>query len=99
MKPYTPASDLLTARRILITGAGDGIGRAAALTCAAHGATVILHGRTTAKLERVYDEIEAAGDPPAIIHPLDFSTATPDDYQTLATAIQAQLIRWLLRPI
>jgi len=34
----------------LITGAGDGIGRAAAKSFAAHGATVILLGRTISKL-------------------------------------------------
>ena len=37
------------------------MGRVAALTYAAHGATVILHGRKVEKLESVYDEIEAAG--------------------------------------
>ena len=48
-----------------VTGAGDGIGRAAALACAAHGASVILLGRTAAKLEKVYDEIESRGHPQA----------------------------------
>ncbi len=43
---YTPTPDLLKERIILVTGAGDGIGRAAAKTFAAHGATVILLGRT-----------------------------------------------------
>jgi NAD(P)-dependent dehydrogenase (short-subunit alcohol dehydrogenase family) len=46
---YQPQTDLLAEYIILITGAGDGIGKAAALTCAAHGATVILAGRTVAK--------------------------------------------------
>ena len=55
--------DLLKDKVILVTGAGDGIGREAALTYAAHGATVILLGRTSAKLEAVYDQIEAAGHP------------------------------------
>jgi len=64
---YQPAPNLLENRIVLVTGAGDGIGRAAALSYAQHGATVILLGRTIAKLERVYDEIEAAGGPqPAI---------------------------------
>jgi NAD(P)-dependent dehydrogenase (short-subunit alcohol dehydrogenase family) len=47
---YQPATDLLKERIVLVTGAGAGIGRAAALTYARHGATVILLGRTIAKL-------------------------------------------------
>ena len=52
---YQPAPDLLKDRVILVTGAGDGIGRAVALGCAAHGATVVLLGKTVSKLEAVYD--------------------------------------------
>ena len=39
-------------------GAGDGIGRIASLQYAAHGATVILLGRTVEKLETEKIEIE-----------------------------------------
>ncbi|MDE2389697.1 MAG: SDR family NAD(P)-dependent oxidoreductase, partial [Betaproteobacteria bacterium] len=42
---YSPAASLLHERVILVTGAGQGLGRAAALAYAKHGATVILHGR------------------------------------------------------
>ena len=42
MSSYSPPADLLAKRVILITGAGDGIGRAVALGCAAHGATVAM---------------------------------------------------------
>ena len=58
---YQCAQDTFKDRIILVTGAGAGIGRTAALTLAAHGATVILLGRTQEKLEAVYDEIKAAG--------------------------------------
>ena len=61
MKDYHPTPDLLKDRIILITGAGDGIGKAAAKSFAAHGATVVLLGRTIPKLEAVYDEIESSG--------------------------------------
>jgi NAD(P)-dependent dehydrogenase (short-subunit alcohol dehydrogenase family) len=81
---------LLKQRVILVTGAGDGIGRAAALSFAAHGATVVLLGRTTAKLEAVYDEIEAAGHPRAAICPLNLEGASPKDYEDLAARLDEE---------
>lgn len=80
---YQPASSLLADRVIAVTGAGDGIGRAAALSFAAHGATVILLGRTIAKLEKVYDEIEADGNPQPAIFPINFENAIDRDFQEM----------------
>jgi NAD(P)-dependent dehydrogenase (short-subunit alcohol dehydrogenase family) len=80
MQNYQAPTNLLRDHIIAVTGAGDGIGRAAAKTYAAHGATVILIGKTIQKLEQVYDAIAAAGHPQAVILPIDFATATPDDY-------------------
>ena len=57
---YNAPSDLLKNRIILVTGAGDGIGKEAARQYAAHGATVILLGKTQEKLEKLYDELEAS---------------------------------------
>lgn len=88
MYDYKARPDLLKDRFILVTGAGEGIGRAAALTFAQHGATVILLGRTTSKLEAVYDEIERAGGPQPAIAPLDLEGATPDDYGQFAQRIE-----------
>lgn len=90
---YSPPADLLAERMILVTGAGDGIGRAVARGCAAHGATVILLGRTIAKLERVYDEIEQAGHPQPAIYPMNLEGATPKDYVDLAATLEREFGR------
>ena len=45
----------------IVTGAGGGIGRAIALAFALEGAAVILAGRTRASLQKVAEEILAAG--------------------------------------
>lgn len=90
---YQAPDDLLQGRILLVTGAGDGIGRAAALTFARHGATVILLGRTIAKLEKVYDEIEAAGGPQPAIFPLNFEGATLKDYHDMAETLDKEFGR------
>ena len=93
MTAYTPAHDSLASRTILVTGAGDGIGRAAALACAAHGASVILLGRTATKLEKVYDEIENRGQPQAAMLPLDLAHATAAHFEQIAQTIEKEFGR------
>lgn len=93
MKPYQAPPDLLNDQIILITGAGSGIGRAAALTYAQHGATVILCGRTIKKLEGVYDEIEAQGGQQPAIFPVNLEGAVAKDYDDLAVAIEGEFGR------
>ncbi len=88
---YAPAPDLLAGRRILITGAGDGLGKATALACARHGATVILLGRTVKKLEAVYDLIEQAGGAAPAIYPLHLGGASWKDYAELAITLEREL--------
>src|SRR5690554_5684623 len=90
---YQAPLNALSNKIILVTGAGDGIGREAALTYAKHGATVILLGRTVAKLEAVYDEIIAAGGTQPAIIPLDMKGATESHYRDMASTIVDQFDR------
>jgi NAD(P)-dependent dehydrogenase (short-subunit alcohol dehydrogenase family) len=76
-----------------VTGASGGLGRALALACAARGATLVLHGRVVRKLEAIYDEIVAAGQPQPTILPLDLAKAARADYDNVAGALRAQLGR------
>jgi NAD(P)-dependent dehydrogenase (short-subunit alcohol dehydrogenase family) len=93
MRDYQPSRDLLAGRVILVTGAGDGLGRAASLTYARHGASVILVGRTQTKLEAVYDEIHAEQLAEPLLMPLDLATAGWREFDAIANAIERQFGR------
>ena len=90
MLEYQAKKDLLKNKTILVTGAGTGIGRTAALNFAKHGATVILLGKTVKKLEAVYDEIEQEGYPKPAIVPLDLKGASEQNYKDMAETIAEQ---------
>jgi NAD(P)-dependent dehydrogenase (short-subunit alcohol dehydrogenase family) len=90
MFEYQAPENLLKDRIILVTGAGSGIGRTAAKTFAAHGATVILLGRTLEKLEQVYDEIEAAGHPQPALVPLNLESAQEHDFVELTNTLEQE---------
>lgn len=93
-RDYTYPQDVLRERIILITGASDGIGRALALHAAKLGAQVILHGRSVAKLEKVYDEIEAVeGTARPSIAVMDLATADSDAYKSLAENLEKEFGR------
>ena len=89
-KDFTPDSNLLDGRVVLVTGATSGLGRALALECARAGATVVLCGRNPAKLDRLYDEIESLKAPQPAIAVLDLATATAVDYAALAKTIGSE---------
>lgn len=93
MKDYSPRSDLLAGRVILVTGASSGLGRTASLVYARHGATVALLARNEAKLEAVYEEILAAGGPEPAMFPYDLATADDRSLETLASTIAHHLKR------
>ena len=92
-QPFDPRlhvarADELAGRVILVTGASDGLGRAVAIDCARHGASVVLVGRSARKLEAVHTAIEAL--PPAAeasIAVLDLENALAADYDRLAQAV------------
>ena len=93
MYQYQAPNDLLKDKVILVTGASDGIGAEIAKSYAAHGATVILHGRKVDKLEAIYDEIIEKGGPQPAILPLDLQNAAQQQYQSLADTIRVELGR------
>ncbi len=74
----------------MVTGAGDGIGRAVSKGLAEHGATVVLLGKTIKKLEVVYDEIIRAGGPQPGIYPLDLMGATYKDYEDMVGVLDKE---------
>jgi NAD(P)-dependent dehydrogenase (short-subunit alcohol dehydrogenase family) len=90
---YQAPPGLLDGRVILITGSSRGIGHTCALACAAHGATVVLHGRHAPTLETAYDEIVARGYPEPAAVPLDLDKAGTREYDHLAYVIESQLGR------
>ena len=69
---------------ILITGAGDGMGKAAAIEYASQGASVILLGRDIKNLEKTHEIIISKNAPSPIISLMDLSKADGNDYQELA---------------
>jgi len=94
--PVAPSSwsaspDALANKTVLVTGAAEGIGRAASLAYAAHGAEVLLLSRNEARLETLYDEILAAGGRQPAILAMDLAKASHDDFVTLAGSLSEAL--------
>ncbi|WLD56765.1 YciK family oxidoreductase [Salinispirillum sp. LH 10-3-1] len=90
LQDFAPSHDLLHEKTILVTGAGSGIGASTAKAYAAHGATVILLGRTLDKLQHTYDAIVEAGHPEPILMPFDLETSDAEPYHQMAAAIGEQ---------
>jgi NAD(P)-dependent dehydrogenase (short-subunit alcohol dehydrogenase family) len=90
---YQAPPELLHDRIVLVTGAGDGIGRAMSLAFARHGATVVLLDKTVSKLEAAYDAIEQQGGPTPAIYPMHLEGASPHDYDALAESLDSHFGR------
>lgn len=87
------ASPLLQGRVVMVTGAHGGLGSAVARAAAAAGATVVLVGHKVRALEKLYDELEAAGVPRPAIAPVNLQGATPDEYAQVVATVADQLGR------
>lgn len=92
-KTAQPAAGDFTDRVILVTGAGQGIGQAAALALAQAGATVVLMGRNEKKLAKVYDAIEAAGGPRPAAVPMDLAKAGEAELTQLGVVLNKEFGR------
>ena len=90
---FSPATDLLQDKIVLVTGATGGFGKPVSQALARHGATVILLARNLRMVEALYDEIEQDGFPTPAIYPMNLEGATEHDYQDLANNIEDQLGR------
>ncbi len=73
---------------ILITGAGGGLGRTAALELAKQNAHIILLDKDIPKLEKTYDAIVARHAPTPTLYPFDLAGATEANYEELAVTIK-----------
>lgn len=71
-------------KRVIVTGAGRGIGREIALRFALAGASVVVSSRTLPELEAVVDEIEAAG---GTAHAVTCDVTDPEEVSDLAAAV------------
>ena len=72
---------------LLVTGASQGIGEQVAKAYAAAGATVVFVARHQQKLEKVYDEIVAAGGPEPFAICFDLLSAEEAEFERLAATI------------
>lgn len=93
IRQFVAPTNCLQDKIILVTGAGDGIGKVAALTYAKYGATILLLGKTQSKLEAVYDQIESLGLAEPAILPMDLEKATFAQMNETATLIQKEFGR------
>lgn len=80
------SKDCVRGRTALVTGAGNGLGRAIALALADDGASVILSGRRAEPLNEVAAEIRDSGGPAPRVATVD--TASVESVAELAESVQ-----------
>lgn len=85
---WQPSADTLADRVVLVTGAYGGLGGAVARAASRAGATVVISGKRTRQLEKLYDAMREEGLAEPVIHPLDMEVATPREYSALADGLE-----------
>jgi len=83
-----PAND--TPRTVLVTGATDGIGRAAAAVLVARGARVMVHGRAADRIERAAGELRERGGDDRVAPPLRADFSRLDEVRSMAAELAAR---------
>jgi len=89
LNTYTPESNLLSGKYIIITGATDGIGKALATSCSQLGAELLLLAKDDKKLTSLAQTLSTD----TVEHqtyPLDFSIAGESDYIAFAEFLYEQ---------
>lgn len=59
--PAGPLTNLLESKTVIVTGAGGGVGKGIALSCAAHGANVVIAARRVETGDEVAEEVTRRG--------------------------------------
>lgn len=80
----------LAGRQVLVAGATGALGAACARALHAAGASLVLLGRRLKPLEKLDDELRAAGADPAL-YPLNVEGATAQDYGELAERLELEI--------
>lgn len=86
---HLPAQGSFAGKAVLVTGAGDGIGRALAKALALYGADVVLLGKTRTKLEAVFDWIAEHSATKPVIVPCDLGLLDQGGAAALADQVRA----------
>ena len=86
-------ANVIAGRTALVTGAGNGLGRAISLHLVQAGARVILVGRTGAKLEDVAREITSLGE---VARTATCDTSDPSSVERLAVELAAEDVSILI---
>ena len=88
---FSPPSELLEGKNILITGAGSGIGRQLAIDFAQKGANLILMSKDFKKLMSVQDQIKGKNNKEPLIIEFDFLKAKDKEYKRLSEGINEHI--------
>ena len=83
----SPTASGSTAKVFLVTGVTGGLGGALARELNNAGHTVVLSGRNLAKLEALYDLLDAQGTGRPALYPIDLAGAQAEDYIELARVL------------